>query len=93
MGCSSACSYLYGSICFPHGDGRCIRESCVYTQSDVTGSNSFGIMTVGDNPNSTANSVMTTVNSNVPWTLAVRDALSNSKPAGTEGKMAEWDGS
>jgi hypothetical protein len=59
---------------------------------DVAGAHSFGDMIVGDNLNTTANSVSTTVNSNVPWTLTVNDALSNGKPALTEGKMAEWDG-
>jgi hypothetical protein len=59
---------------------------------DVAGANSFADMTVGDNLNQTTNTVSTTVNSNVAWTLKVMDALSNSKTAGTEGKMAEWDG-
>jgi hypothetical protein len=59
---------------------------------DVSGSHSFGDMIVGDNVNTTANTVSTTVLSNVPWTLTVKDALSDSKPAGTAGKMAEWDG-
>jgi hypothetical protein len=59
---------------------------------DVAGSQSFGAMTLGDNLNSSANTVSTTVYSNVPWTLTVRDALSDAKTAGSAGKMAEWDG-
>ena len=60
---------------------------------DVRGTHAFGqTMVVGDNVNTTANTVRTTVISNVPWILTVGDALSNAKPSGTEGKMAEWDG-
>lgn len=33
------------------------------------------------------------VSSNAIWNVAVKDALDDAKPSGTEGKMAEWDGS
>jgi len=59
----------------------------------VSGTQTFGDkMLVGDNVNTTANTVRTTVISNVPWILTVRDDLSISKPVGTAGYMAEWDG-
>lgn len=60
---------------------------------EVTGTHSFGTaMIVGDNFNTTANTVNATVLSNLPWTITVKDALSDTKPVGTDGKMAEWDG-
>lgn len=58
----------------------------------VTGSHSFGSMVVGVNDNTTANSVIATVISNADWNVGVHDGLTDSKPAGSVGKMAEWDG-
>lgn len=54
----------------------------------VDGSQSFGVMSVGDTLNLTANNVSTTVLSNVPWTLSVRDALTDGKTSA--GYMAEY---
>lgn len=59
----------------------------------VTGSQSFGDMTTGaENVNTTGNSVMTTLTTNAPWAITVSDALDGPKPAGTEGRMAEYGG-
>jgi hypothetical protein len=57
----------------------------------VTGTHSFGAMVVGDNVNTTANSVMATVVSNAPWAVGVSDGLTGGKPGVSVGKMAEWD--
>lgn len=51
----------------------------------VIGSHSFGDMVVGDNINTTSNSVKATVVSNAPWAVGVHDALNG-------GKMAENNG-
>ena len=52
----------------------------------VTGAQTFGDMTPGDNVNTTAsNSVVANVTTNAPWTVTVVDATNN-------GKMAEYDG-
>jgi hypothetical protein len=55
----------------------------------VTGSHSFGDMNLGDNVNTTSNTVKATVATNAPWAIGVSDAL-DGKPAGSAGKMAEW---
>jgi hypothetical protein len=56
----------------------------------VTGSHSFGDMIVGDNVNTTSNSVKVTVGSNAPWAIGVSDDLTDAKPS--VGKMVEWNG-
>jgi len=58
----------------------------------TSGTFSFGSMTTGTNVNSTGNPIDAQVVSNTPWTIVVADALTDSKPSGTAGKMAEWDG-
>ncbi|MFA4849379.1 MAG: hypothetical protein WC626_06585 [Methanoregula sp.] len=55
----------------------------------VSGSHFFGDMALGDNVNSTANSVKVYLVSNAPWAVGVSDVL-GTKPAKTEGKMVEW---
>jgi hypothetical protein len=57
----------------------------------VTGFHSFGDMAVGDNINTTANTVNAHVVSNAPWTVDVSDTHVGA--AGAAGTMAEWNGS
>ncbi|MDD1690620.1 MAG: hypothetical protein LUQ66_08160 [Methanoregula sp.] len=56
----------------------------------VTGAHSFGDMNPGDNVNTTSNTVKATVTTNAPWAISVSDVL-DAKPAGSDGKMAEWN--
>ena len=58
----------------------------------VTGSISDWALAVG--PNTDATSVDLAVSSNkIGWTVAVKDAMDDSKIGGTAGKMANWTGS
>jgi len=59
----------------------------------VTGANPFGDLNPGPNVNTTSNSVKALVVTNAPWAISVSDELTTSKPVGSVGKMAEWDGS
>ena len=55
----------------------------------ITGSISDWAFTIGSNSNTTG--VDLNVKSNDAWQVEVKDALDNSKPSGTEGKMAEYN--
>ena len=58
----------------------------------VTGSiSNWALVAGGANTNSTA--VDLTVSSNKLWTVAVKDAMDDTKIPGTQGKMANWTGS
>ena len=58
----------------------------------ITGSISNWALAVGDNTD--ADSVNLTVSSNyIGWTVAVKDAMDDSKISGTEGSMANWSSS
>lgn len=59
----------------------------------VTGAQSFGDMSPGDNVNTTgSNSVVANITTNAPWAVTVTDAQNDGKTS-TAGNMAEWDGS
>lgn len=66
-----------------------ITATAPYIDISISGSINAWNFQAGTNENT--DSVDMTVDTNMPeWAVSVCDALNNGKPAGTEGRMAEW---
>jgi len=86
----SMLTFVPGILADPSGTAAVTGNPALTLSLAVTGSHSFGDMAPGDNVNSSANSVIAHVATNAPWSIGVSDVL-GTKPAGTEGRMAEYN--
>jgi hypothetical protein len=84
--------FVPGVLAGTTGTAAVTGNPALFLELTVTGSQSFGDLSPGDNVNSTANTVNATVVTNAPWAITVYDGLTDAKPGASVGSMAEWNG-